>query len=145
MSELQEVAQAACVDGLTGNSAVDCLRQLGSGGEHAANIERDFHRKQGQSSENWLPAPQSIRLPMKNKKGKSIMTEWAVMPPHCVFAALCARGLSKPVLYDEDEDLAAWWQGARRSQHPGLVDHPALAVADGRALEHCVPVRTHGA
>lgn len=140
---MQEVAQAASIDGL-GNSAVDCLKQLGSDGAHPANIERDFHRQQGRSAENWLPNPESMLLPMKSKKGKRIMTEWAVMPPHRVFAALCKRGLGRTALWDKDENLAAWWQGAKLSQHEGLVNHPALAVADERALDQCVPVRTHG-
>lgn len=105
----------------------------------AANAERDLHRSV--AAEGWVKLhPSYVEIPVRGKRRKeTVLVNWPVLLPHCVFAELARWQLLNSIL---GADRAGdWWRSARQ-EGAKVAQHPM--VKDRETVANVIPIRTYG-
>lgn len=130
-------AVARAVKEVTGHATV--FSEIGVGGRHMSNGERDFHRRAAGATELLRAQPWYVRIPVRvPRTGKVVAKWWPVLLPHILFAAMYREGVFGRLCPPGKLDPGTFWGSVRDEEW--AQNHPAYQ----HDVRYVLPLRLHG-
>ena len=138
-----DVKKAQRIAALSGDKGCKTLASLGTDGLHAANVERDLHRRL-RKAHPFLRGIElySVEVPFEKQDGLGIeFRDVSVLLPHEAFAALAGHSATWEIIFGVGNERRKFWEEARSEQWFALHRKRDEIAKDPQLW---VPIRLHG-